>query len=81
MGDIQTNTDLTSRIHKIFKDYYNECLEGTADLYCLDVPDKIFKELSKVKLDKEINDEFVKTFENYIDELQLYEDIKNTRRR
>lgn len=76
LRDVQSNTDFQNSIYEVFKGYY----DNFTKLYCIDIPDEVYRIEKESKIDKNTNEKLIKVIEKYIEELQLYEDIKNCRR-
>lgn len=71
LDTINTNKDLQNKIYAVFKEYYNEL----AKLYCIDVPDLLYKTEQNRNVDKYTNEKLIKIFEDFVEDLDLYESI------
>lgn len=71
LDTINTNKDLQNKLYSVFKEYY----DGLAKLYCVDIPDLLYETEKTREVDKYTNEKLIKIFENFVDDLDLYESI------
>lgn len=71
LDTINTNKDLQNKLYRVFKEYYN----GLAKLYCVDIPDLLYKTEENREVDKYTNEKLIKIFEDFVEDLEQYESI------
>lgn len=71
LDTINTNKDLQNKLYSVFKEYYN----GLAKLYCVDIPDLLYKTEKTREVDKYTNEKLIKIFEDFVEDLEQYESI------